>query len=120
MDKQQQPAAAAAPMTPGQVASNEAARQAVMLIFGVVGVIILMPLYRKIAEQQGRQMRHGMRIDPVMERIEAAEAEQAARARRARKWHRVADVLWPVSASAAVWALRRAESVSKPPGEGGD
>lgn len=117
MDKPQPPAA---PMTPGQVASNEAARQAVMLIFGVVGVIILMPLYRKIAEQQGRQIRHGMRIDPVMERIEAAEAEQAARARRARRWQRAADVLWPVSESAGMWALRRAESVSKGPGKAGD
>lgn len=112
MDKTQP----AEPMTPGQVASNEAAKQAVVLAFGIATVLILMPIYRRIAHAQGQ----AIRADPVLVKIAALEAARDARARRALKWQRIADVLWPLSPAAAVWALRRAESVSKPPGESGD
>lgn len=105
--------------TPAAAAQHEAARQAVGLVFTVAGVLILMPLYRKIAQQQANQMRAALqRIDPVMARIQDEEAARDARARRARYWQRVAGVLWPVSSAAAVWALRRAESVSKAPAGG--
>lgn len=99
-----------------RTAQDEAVKQAVGLVFAVVGVLVLMPLYRKIAEQQASQMRAQLqRIDPVMERIRLAEAARDERARRVRYWHRVAGLLWPVSSSAAMWALHRAESASKAP-----
>lgn len=103
--------------TPADVAQKEAARQAVALLFGIAGALAMIPIYKRIARSQVEVLREVMPHDSTMQEVERRQAEATAAAaavrRQVRNWHKVAGMLWPVSTSAALWALRRAENVSK-------
>lgn len=91
-------------MNPAETAKNEAARQAVMLAFGVVGLLIVIPLYRRLAEQQAAAMRAA--ADPS--------EQAAARMRRAqndaKRWDRLQTVFMRYGPQRAFWwAHDRAE-----------
>lgn len=105
--------------TAAAVAQKEAARQAVVLAFGIAGALAMIPVYKRIARVQAEQLRSMLPHDPVMREVEQeqarAKAAAAAVRARVRRWHRAAALLWPLSSSAALWALRRAESASKQP-----
>lgn len=83
--------------TPGEIAANEAARQAVILAFGLTGAIVVMLLQRQI-------MRELMPDSVTLtQRIEAALA-------RERRWGKAAVRLWQAGfLRAARWAEDRAQ-----------
>jgi hypothetical protein len=99
--------------TAADIAQKEAARQAVILAFGLAGALLMIPVYKRIAHAQADALRQALPHDPVMREVEQKQAAAAAARTKIRHWHKVAGLLWPVSSSAAMWALRRAENVSK-------
>lgn len=101
------------PETAADVAQKEAAKQAVALLFGLAGALAMIPIYKRIARGQVAALREIMPHDPAMREVEQKQAAAAAARAKIRHWHKVAGMLWPVSSSAALWALRRAEDVSK-------
>lgn len=101
------------PETAADVAQKEAAKQAVVLLFGLAGALAMIPIYKRIARSQADALRELMPHDPAMREVERKQAAVAAARSKIRQWHKLAGLLWPVSSSAALWALRRAEDVSK-------
>lgn len=101
--------------TARQAAEAETARQAVILAAGLISLLIMMPLYRRMIRRQAETMREEMtdRFDPALRAIADAERRRAAARAVSRRWQRAAGWLWPVSTPAAVWALRRAETAGK-------
>lgn len=91
--------------TPADVAKNEAARQAVMLIFGALTLLALMPLQRRMMDQLTRTVTD--QHDPSgAARKRMQDAQQGAG-----RWDRAARLLWTYGpARAALWAHRRAEA----------
>lgn len=106
--------------TPADVAQREAAKQAVALAFGIAGALAMIPIYKRIARSQADALRSVLPHDPAMREVEQRQAAAAAARAKVRHWHRLAGYLWPVSSSAAMWALRRAERVSKAAGKAAD
>ena len=90
--------------TPGQVATNEAAKQAVMLVFAVVTVLIFIPIQRRMLDQMTAK---------VQERVDssAAAAERMKQAQQAeRRWDRLGNYLFDVrlfEGARRAWARAR-------------
>jgi hypothetical protein len=93
--------------TPGDVARTEAARQAVMLGFGLLGAVALIAMQRKFGGGlfEAIQM-EADKVDPsgaARRRMDQALKDEA-------RWRRAALVLWRVGPwRAARWAHRNAE-----------
>lgn len=78
--------------TPGQVAQNEAAKQAVVLVFGLVTAVIIMRLQRKMVHQltqppdvdaeRTERMRFALKTEAVWNRIGAWASKAAVAAWR--------------------------------------
>lgn len=91
-------------MTPAETARNEAAKQAVMLVFGIAAALLMLPLYKRLAEQQAEAMASqahliSERADPVMERIRRAQAALET----AKRWDRIAGMLFVLGPQRAFW-----------------
>jgi hypothetical protein len=74
------------PATPGDAASTEAARQAVVLAFGVVSVLIMVWAQRAAADPdfyRGQRMRAAKAAERALARLAAWSWSRAERARRA-------------------------------------
>ena len=99
------------PLTPGDVARNEAAKQSVILVFGLAGAVILLAIQRRMMGSVAERMEQMM---PAPVRDEAAR-ERAARAVKAEaRWHRVARYCWRTDLIVvARWAHRQAERARK-------
>ena len=83
-------------LTPGQVAQNEAAKQAVVLVFGLVTVLIIMQMQKKMARDMGEAAREGSMPD-------------SARSRRMQDAKRM-EHLWDAAGSRVMkWALKLAD-----------
>ena len=96
----------AQPQTPRKVAENEAARQAVTLVFTVVTIGILIVMQRKGGLGDMMQAQHD-RVDPSG----AARRRMAAAQRAAARWDRAADYLFRVDlVTLARQANQRAEA----------
>jgi hypothetical protein len=85
--------------TPAQIAQNEAVRQAVILGFGLVAMMIMMRVQKRAARDVGEAQRLG--FDPDMRRSEKMQAALQAR----KLYGRIADALF----AAAGWAWNRSE-----------
>lgn len=95
-------------MTPAETARNEAAKQAVAMGFAIVGILIMIPLYRKM----GREFAASQiaQTDPIERSIASARAAQQA----AKRWDKLSTILFRYGPSRAYWwASDRAEAARK-------
>ena len=101
-------------MTPAETAKNEAAKQAVILAFGVVSMLLMVKFYKSIAARQADAMRGAGLRDPVMADIEAAEARQRASERAAKTWDRLTTLAFRYGPDRLFsWTWDRAEAARK-------
>lgn len=84
-------------MTPGETARNEAAKQAVVLVFAVLGAVAMLPLYRRITEAQAAAMRQV--VDPT----EAQRDRMRGHLESAKRWDRVASACFLFGTQRAFW-----------------
>ena len=94
-------------VTPGEAAKTEAARQAVMFAFTMVGAFVLLLAQHRIMKDQ--QSIEQQIADPSgYARIKMERALKAEL-----RWYRVADWCWPRCLPASRWAYGRAVAARK-------
>lgn len=81
--------------TPAATAQNEVAKQAVALIFGLIGVAVVIRMQKKGAEDIGEAQRRGFGPDHVREgRMSAAQRREHLWAEAGRHAARLAGFAW--------------------------
>jgi ABC-type nickel/cobalt efflux system permease component RcnA len=95
-------------VTPGETAKTEAAKQAVILAFGILALLAMWPLYRRMAEQQAQTLRSVH--DPSAVSLERMRAAASA----AKRWDRVSTVMFRFGPARGFdWAWGRAQAARR-------
>lgn len=84
-------------MTPADTAKNEAAKQAVIFAFAILGALAMIPFYKRMQEAQAAMLRDA--IDPTERQADRMRAALES----ARRWDRVASLCFTFGTQRAFW-----------------
>jgi hypothetical protein len=104
-------------MNATETAKQEAAKQAVILVAGLVSLAIMWPLYRRMLAQQADQLRGIMPRDSALSELEDRERARMAAKAAARRWDAITTVMFRYGPRRGfAWAWGKAEAAHRTAG----
>jgi hypothetical protein len=101
-------------MSAAETAKTEAAKQAVILVAGLVSLAIMWPLYRRMLAQQADQLRGILPRDGALSEVEDAERARIAAKAAAARWDRITTAMFRYGPSRGFgWAWRRSQAAHR-------